>query len=379
VKDGLAEFTPIDNQADIIFDTNEPIVTNQTINTLVTVLCTDKATTLEVSICDGESYEGFTEPGIYSQTFELPFECDSLVTIVLDVQEIMVDEQNLQVCVGDEIIVNEVPYLITENTIILDTTFNDNGCISNFLMYEVDAISDILGVLESVDLCLGETFSVNTPTDGSWISNDPLVITVDGDGNLATTGAGTGTLTFTDAQLGCTDDLSITVYPTPSISNEGSDQICINDSIILVTDGAGEWVSENQSVATINSDGIVHGIAEGMVEFVFTDSETGCTSNILLEVLSATDPMCMILNAIDVIESQVKVYPNPASESIIIQTSKIWSTIRIIDVEGKVVATVDQAAVGNLEVNVSHYMPGIYMVIFKDGNKSLTKRYVVSH
>lgn len=376
VKKGLQEFTPVHNQADIIFDTNEPILTNQTINTLVSVLCTDKETVLEAAICSGATYLGYTESGTYNETFGLPYGCDSVVTILLDIQQITYAQQNIQVCAGDQIIISDITYIITENTAIIDTSFSENGCVSSILTYQIDAASDVFETVEDINLCPGETFSFNPTLEGSWVSNDPSVILVDQNGNFSVSGTGSTTLTFTDSQLGCTDDLPVTVNPIPKITNIGSDQICINDSTVLVADEIGTWASENQSIATINNDGIVFGLAQGVANFNFTDSITGCAHIISVEVLSASDPMC-IVSAYAVNDNQVKLYPNPSTESIFVETEDNWESIRIVDTQGKLLSLVSQAEIGKLEIDVSQYSSGVYMIIFQDGDKNLTKRFVV--
>lgn len=84
-KDDLPEGTTINNTADIIFDTNLPIVTNTVLNTVVYDFCTDSVTVLPAQICEGEQFLGYTETGTYQNTIVLADGCDSIVIINLTV------------------------------------------------------------------------------------------------------------------------------------------------------------------------------------------------------------------------------------------------------------------------------------------------------
>ncbi|MFT4532972.1 MAG: putative repeat protein (TIGR01451 family) [Saprospiraceae bacterium] len=429
-KDGRAEMTPVHNEANIIFDTNAPIITNQTINTLVSVLCTDKETLLEASICEGETYEGHMVSGTYTESFDLPFGCDSVVTIVLDVQGITVaqntvdicqgesiffngvsyeltestelidslynengcisdiitlqinvaqitySQENIEACAGTNVTINGNQYMIEENTSIIDTVINENGCVSDILTFEIEAISDILGMPSEIGVCNGESITILPPLDGTWTSNDESIIIIDTDGSFITVGEGSTTLTFTDNGLGCTDELPIKVYPKPEITSSGADAICINDTINVTSDVPGFWTSDEPLLVSIDNDGMVIALNSGSANLIFSANETGCSSVLLLEVLPASDPMCTV-GTENLDENLVKLYPNPATESIFIETKDVWESIKIVNTQGKIVTTIPQLKMGKLEVNVAQYLSGVYLIIFQEGEKNLTKRFVV--
>ena len=62
---GMADFTEVKNEANIIFDFNDPILTNETLNTFVEEICNDRFFEIDTVICDGTSYAGYTATGVY--------------------------------------------------------------------------------------------------------------------------------------------------------------------------------------------------------------------------------------------------------------------------------------------------------------------------
>jgi len=333
VKEGLAEFTPAHNQADIIFDTNVPIVTNQTINTLVTELCTDKETFLSVAICEGESYEDYTESGVYTNIIGLPYGCDSIVVIELDVQGITIAQNTVNVCEGESIFFNGVNYTVTDSIQLIDSLYSDIGCLSDILTLQVN-VTKVSYSQEDISICEGSEIIINgngyVPTESTEVTDS-----------------------FIDAS-GCVIEIQtfqITVLPT--IYEQIDTTICEG------FDYEGLTVAGTYSIDSF-------------------DLATGCQLEytINLEVLPSSDPFCTV-STYDFDESQVNIYPNPASESIFIETEEKWQSIKIIDIQGRIVASVEQIEKGALEMNVSQYISGVYIVVFQNENSNLTKRFVV--
>lgn len=373
-KEGRAEMTLVHNQANIIFDTNPPIVTNQTLNTLVSELCTDKFTMIEESICDGDSYEGYTVAGTYTEVFPLPFECDSVVTIVLEVQGITYSQQNIEVCEGETVTINGIVYTVEENITIKDTIIN-NGCITNIKTYEIVAITDILGTLDDLSLCQSNVLLVTTPTPGVWNSNDETIITIGEDGSIVTVGEGTTTLTFTDDENGCIDEISATVYPVPELLNTGVGQICINEITNIISDSEGFWLSDNNDIISVDNQGVVTALATGVANVLFTNIETGCSSSIAVEVLEASDPACIVSTS-EEFESQVRLYPNPATEVVYIESELEWESIKVMNAQGKVVRFINSPVKNKVAFDISTYAPGVYMVRFENGDKRYSKKFL---
>ncbi len=168
-KEGRPENTIIHNTADIIFDTNIPIVTNTTINTLVSELCTDITTEVDIEICEGEDYNGLIESGIYTEIYPLTFGCDSTVIINLDVQGITYSSQDMEICEGESFELNGEEYTLYESQVINDTMYNAIGCLSN--IFEIDVHVNPV-VLIDIDTMICEGLDYNGLTESGIYTID---------------------------------------------------------------------------------------------------------------------------------------------------------------------------------------------------------------
>ncbi len=158
VKEGTAENTQVTNTASIIFDSNQPIITNSTLNTFVSELCADVTTELNVSICDGEEFNGYGESGVYTEIIPLDYGCDSTIIINLEVQGITYSSQEFFVCEGSTLDINGVEYTFTESQEISDTIITPEGCISHVLKYEIEVIP-IQNIEIDTTICEGLDFN----------------------------------------------------------------------------------------------------------------------------------------------------------------------------------------------------------------------------
>ena len=374
-KEGRAEFTIVNNTADIFFDTNLPISTNQTINTLVSELCTDKSTNIDMYICDGEDYMGHTESGTYTESFDLTYGCDSLVTINLTVQGITYSQQAFNICEAGTINLGSEEYYIENSTIIIDTIVNDQGCISSILKYEITLVPDLI-YNEELAICLEEAGTILPNLNGEWSSDDESVILVDVQGNFSAVNIGEALLQFVDNETGCLDEVLVVVQPNPILSNEGSGQICINETNQLSSDTDGEWFNIDPEIATITSDGIVLGLEAGTASFMFISSTTTCSNSIEIIVLPSTDSNCIVSTA-DLSSKSVKIYPNPASGSVFVESIERWNNIKLINAQGQVLFNDLGEYQTKKQIDLNEISSGLYFLLIERESGVVMRRFVV--
>ncbi len=120
-------------------------------------------------------------------------------------------------------------------------------------------------------VCFGGTTVLSDLTlGGVWSSSNTTVAPVGlFSGAVYGAGLGTATITFTTS-FGCTTSVEVTVNPSPAPIT-GTGAICPGATLTLsdITPG-GVWSSGSTSVATVNSDGVVTGVAGGTATISYT-------------------------------------------------------------------------------------------------------------
>lgn len=130
------------------------------------------------------------------------------------------------------------------------------------------------------NLCIGSTELFTNSSAGTWSSSNTAVATIG-----ATTGVinslslGGTTITFADGNS-CTRTKTVTVSNTPVPTITGNTTLCSGSTTTYSnTTGGGTWSSSNTSVATIGAtDGILSGIAPGIVTITYTNGTCGSTT-----------------------------------------------------------------------------------------------------
>ncbi|HMU04273.1 MAG TPA: Ig-like domain-containing protein, partial [Saprospiraceae bacterium] len=131
-------------------------------------------------------------------------------------------------------------------------------------------------------LCTGSTTQLSPSTGGTWVSNNPSVASVTNGGLVTALSEGQATFRFTNSVTGCVSSNTnvVTIYGRPSVGFSGASTICIGSTTNLYPANGGVWVSNNPSIASVGNNGVVTGLAAGTATFTFTETATGCTSNI---------------------------------------------------------------------------------------------------
>ena len=167
-------------------------------------------------------------------------------------------------------------------TAIITFTSDSAGyCIATQIVTVSAQPAGITGNTRAV--CPGATLSL---TDGSgvWASSDTTIASV-GSASGIVTGMAGGTVTITysaSGVSGCLATTTVTVNAAPAIT--GTATLCLGGVTTLADAVAnGTWSSGSPGIATVDSTGVVAGVAGGSAIITYTTA-TGCTTTLTVTV-----------------------------------------------------------------------------------------------
>ncbi|NBW28641.1 MAG: hypothetical protein EBR38_08750, partial [Flavobacteriaceae bacterium] len=137
----------------------------------------------------------------------------------------------------------------------------------------------------TTSFCIGSTTTLsNTQSGGTWASNNVNVATVNSSGVVTGVSTGTATISYTYSANGCTQTVQtiITVNPLPVVAAiTGATNVCAGATTqLLSATSGGVWTTSNSAVATVNTFGVVTGVAAGTATITYTITNgNGCTSS----------------------------------------------------------------------------------------------------
>ncbi|MCF8239216.1 MAG: gliding motility-associated C-terminal domain-containing protein, partial [Saprospiraceae bacterium] len=220
----------------------DTLTTSSGCDSIITLLLTVNeflTTEVNASICQGETYlfNGiyYDSTGIYLDTLSTSSGCDSFITLLLTVNEFLTTEVNASICQGETYLFNGIYYDSTGT--YLDTLTTSSGCDSIItLLLTVD---EFLTTEVNASICQGETYLFN------GIDYDSIGTYID---------------TLTSVQ-GCDSIiiLNLTLVEAPDVNILGDSILCIGDSILLSIDTTYSLINwstgSNESSITITSGG----------------------------------------------------------------------------------------------------------------------------
>ncbi len=176
------------------------------------------------------------------------------------------------------------------------------GCIRSMNVSVNSLPSAITGTLVT---CVGGTTALSNATSGgvSWTSSNIAVATIGSASGLVTgVAAGTAAVTYT-VSSGCKATAVVTVNASASAGTiSGSTGVCAGATTVLSsTVAGGTWSSANNAIATVNSAGVVTGVANGNTAISYTVT-TSCgtasataavTVNPLPSTVSGSSSVCV--------------------------------------------------------------------------------------
>ncbi|MFT4535092.1 MAG: hypothetical protein ACI9P5_002457, partial [Saprospiraceae bacterium] len=162
------------------------------------------------------------------------------------------------------------------------TFVSDGGCESNETSPVIVFDSPSVSISGSSQICVDEQTQMLPSSGGTWISNHPLIASIEDNGIVTAIAPGAANFTFTDGDTGCISDPSddITVSPVPTTGLNGPADICVGSITFLTPSTGGTWTALDPNIATIQNNGQVTGVAMGNARFVFTKLSTGCESEV---------------------------------------------------------------------------------------------------
>ncbi len=111
------------------------------------------------------------------------------------------------------------------------------------------------------------TLTSSGSTGGTWSSSNTARATVDASGSVTGVGAGSVTISYSVTNSCGTSvaTQSMTINPIPNAGTiSGASSVCAGANTTLSTSGSGgSWSSSATSTASVNTSGVVHGVAAG--------------------------------------------------------------------------------------------------------------------
>ncbi len=124
-------------------------------------------------------------------------------------------------------------------------------------------------------VCVNSAITLsNSSAGGSWSSGTTSVATISATGSLTGIANGTTTITYT-LPTGCIATKTVTVNPLPAAIS-GTPVVCAGlTTTFSDATASGTWSTANSSIASVNSSGIITGVAAGTTDITY-QLGTGC-------------------------------------------------------------------------------------------------------
>jgi len=156
---------------------------------------------------------------------------------------------------------------------------NSCGTTNAIAVVTVNTIPYVAAITGTVSLCSGTITTLSdSVVGGMWSSGDTLVATVNSIGILTGMTTGSVAITYTLSNVCGSGSASamVSVNTVPAITPvSGINRVCVGSAIILSDSTAGGmWSSNDTSVATVNSGGMVTAMAEGVDTVVYSVSNS---------------------------------------------------------------------------------------------------------
>ena len=261
---------------------SNPGVCPSTDSVLVTVY-PNHQTSVNIEICENESYlfggQLYDSTGIYIDSIQSIYGCDSVVTLSLEVQPIYFDTIDVSICQNDNYLLGS--QVLSSSGLYTEVFQSISGCDSSF---SVNLTVNPLPVISCNDtlICVGDT-AVLIPNGTESYSWNPSIGYTDLNGALFCSPLMSMSIELTGEDINsCTSSemINIDVQDLPSVQIVSSEnQICIGDSIFLNALGGESYYWELPELIDPTLDGQVF-IPDSTVSIYLNGSDDlGCQNS----------------------------------------------------------------------------------------------------
>ena len=154
------------------------------------------------------------------------------------------------------------------------------GCQSNGVEFKVHK-NPVVSYNGPTSICVGSAGQIWPQEGGIWESSNPSILQINNAGKFTALSPGSANLYFTSLETNCKSliPVALNVIEKDSIWLNGKDTICIGNTTNLNSStNYGFWITDNPSIATIDTNGLVTGWSEGTCRITKFSPISGCTS-----------------------------------------------------------------------------------------------------
>ncbi len=332
------------------------------------------ASALSQTICNGETFgfdgNNLSTSGTYTQTLVNSVGCDSVITLTLTVLNPIVTSLSETICAGSNYDFNGS--LLTEAGTYYDTLASAQNCDSVVtLQLAVDAGTSIsTEPTASTTACSGSAVDLSVAATGSnltyqWFKDGVAI-------------SGANSTTYNIAAALATDSGAYSVQVSGTCGADTSDTalVIVNATPAPVVTAAGAALSS--SITGSSYQWYFNGAAiTGATAQTYTATQTG---DYHVEVTSAdgctgtSADLNVVISGIENLTAiKLSVYPNPATELLVIYCDEIVESIEVYNVIGEQVIF----AKGQItSLNVSTLAQGTYMLHAKTKSGEVRKPFI---
>jgi trimeric autotransporter adhesin len=235
------------------------------------------------------------------------------------------------------------------------------GC-STTAVFTINPLPGLIISSVGPSVCPGQSATLSsTPGGGIWSSAASGISVGSTTGVVSGIAAGAAVISYTIPATGCYRTYSFTVNPLPA-PIVGPTHICVGDTVTLTdASGGGLWSSSNTSISYFSSSaGTMIGMAYGRDTVYYTFTATGCNQSVSVLVDTACATLGTATHA--AAESEVRIYPNPATDALTILCNPgNYNTAIVVDNLGQQLITTSITS-NKTALNIKSLPAGMYFI-----------------